>query len=65
MQPLMIAIDDEPIILELLESSLADINLRIMTTADPELGLELIKQKSAAVCLARSGLSEPKRHAAA
>lgn len=40
----MIATDDEPVILELLHDFLADMNLRIISARDAELGLDLIRQ---------------------
>jgi len=41
---LLIGIDDEPVILELLHDCLADMNLRIITARDPDVGMDLIKQ---------------------
>ena len=42
-QLLIIAINDEWVILELLHDSLADIKLRIISARDPELGLDLVR----------------------
>jgi len=44
-QPLVVVVDDEQGTLDLLTDVFTDMDLRVLTTTDPEVGLDLIRQK--------------------
>ncbi|MBV9145716.1 MAG: sigma-54-dependent Fis family transcriptional regulator [Acidobacteria bacterium] len=59
-KPLIVIIDDEQSMLDLLQDALADLEVRVLTSADPEEGLKIIERERPPIVLL--DLNMPKMH---